>query len=87
MTTKDSYQCTVWSKPNEEIRTSFFDRGTYANWLHHELERLREKGVEAWVEQNRVQVVLADGYVAEKGEAIALFTTAGHIKPVGEEGQ
>lgn len=84
MTTKNSYQVTTWAKSSEEIRTQFFDRGTYGNYLHHELERLREKGVEAWVEQNKTQVV-ENGYAYEKGEAIALFSVADHVKPVEPE--
>lgn len=66
------------------MRTQYFDRGTYGNWLHHELGRLADKGVESWCEQNKAQVK-ENGYVFEKGEAIALFTTAGHVRPVGSE--
>lgn len=73
-TTTEFSQVTSWSNPEEEIRTQFFDRGTYANWLHWELQRWAEKGREAWVQEN------AEGQVA-------LFTYAEYMKPVGPEEQ
>lgn len=83
-TNQATYQVTEWGKPDEPMVTQFFNRGYYRNYLHWEIERWQytDPKREAWVEENKEQVVLADGYIAEKGEAIAMFSWDRYRKPV-----
>lgn len=85
---RPEYQVTEWGLPHEAVLT-FIEKDhrpvRYDRYLHGEIERWQAtNGREAWVLQNPGQVKLADGYVAERGEAIALFSWREYQKPVEE---
>jgi hypothetical protein len=89
VTTAPIFQVSHWGLRADEMgRTQFFERGQYADWCHWECARWAERmddPKEAWIESNKTQVVLPNGYAAEKGEAIAVFSWAKYQKPIDAE--